>query len=485
MSARAAIDAAPAGPWPDEQPFALHLILRHDGRPLATAQAVATPGPPHVAARATVDLLRKASRDPAIRELPPDVAAEGLRHTTLELDWALPPVPITAADLTLAASTLDPAADGLALRQGDRWFLRFPSEMRMTGAAATQDTLHELALLAGLTPEEIDHGRRAGTIGLYRFETLTLAQPPGESIPRLFDRARSDRVWTGSAQQLDSLLDRAGSNLVGRAWQEPEDGAWHIADTYRPPSDGYDALEAAPRDTALAALALARFAFAPGVDARLAETARARSADLIASTPRTDPVVLALVAHAGDALSPSEKGTLRSILQGESAPLIDRVLAATVLEQDPQSKDAILSLMNTLESCSTTELEDLLPWIVWLSDEHQRRLEPKLMETVSRLETRLQPDDRRPCCAAVMLRQAAALPRIVPITHPANAQALSLLNRLCVDESAARWFRVPKKAFGGVQLAPWDERMPIWAQAMGILLMCDTLMQITDDEVTP
>ena len=237
VSVRAHIDDASSASWPEDRPFAVHLILRHDGRPLASSSGMALPDGQHPVQSAAEALRKKALDDSTIRGLPEALQAEGLRSTTLELEYSGQPEPLRGATLEQLAASLDPARDGIALRTPDGWHLRFPSQMRMVGSAATPKALQQLAMVAGLKLDKLESLRRTGAIGVYRFETIDLLQHHADSMPSPYERGQPNRIWSGGRDAIVQLTERVGRHLINRTWSHQTDtheqirlgGTYHLS----------------------------------------------------------------------------------------------------------------------------------------------------------------------------------------------------------------------------------------------------------------
>ena len=478
MRARAAVDAGDATMLADH-PADLHgvrLVLRHDGRPLAAAAAAKATGESTPLQTATQNLLEKARADGALAELPTAIVTEGLARTTLELDAAGPLTPMTATNLADAASDLNPAADGVALRVGDQWHLRYPSALRMSGAAATLEMLVGLAAVAGFTPESLDSARRTGTATLYRFQTITLVQCGDELSPRVYERGRESSLWHTSREATLAQLSRVGQHLLLQCWDDPDGELLHVGGDYVPPHNHCQPVHATARDHAFVALALRRLSAIPGLPEQLNVSSRLAADALEAQLGTDDPVIVAVRSQ----LDPtSNMDSVRILLSDDTAPRVERAIAAWALAGNTADHEAVKALIDETAVGPRQQLFGMLPWIGWADLAQAKSLgQPPRLErlwqglrsvTLNEVNPRTATADMLPVAAFLASRQKSSADR-----------SLKLLNLLVVGPHESRFFRSPTRAVGGVRLAPWNERMPVWAQALGVLLLCEALEQLDD-----
>jgi hypothetical protein len=483
LAARTAVDAGDAATLVGTHTGlqGVRVVLRVSGRPLAAASAASASGDAQPLLAATRSLIAQARRDGALADLPPDLVVEGLGRTTLELDAAGDFTPMTAATLADAATDLAPAADGVALRVGDTWHLRFPSALRMSGAAATLETLGELAAVAGLTPDALDAARRSGGATLYRFQTITLVQCPGEMMPRAYERGRDSTPWRTDRQAVITQLNLIGQHLLTHCWEDPDGGPLHLGGTYDPPQDRCQPVQAAARDQAFAALALQRLTEVPGVSPELVLSSRLTAASLAGQLSEDDPVLLA-VQSTFDPTTNLE--SVRLLLADEHAPRVERAIAAWTLADTAQDREAVTALLDETASGPRRQLLHMLPWIGWADLRQAESLgqPPRLDRLWQGLSSVTLDTIDSDSVTADMLAVAAFLASVQPTSDGVSSvhRSLQLLDMLVVSPHESKFFRSPERAAGGVRLAPWNERMPVWAQTMGILLLCEAIEHLQE-----
>ena len=478
MRARAAVDAGDAtmiADHPTDLP-GVRLVLRHDGRPLAAAAAAKATGESTPLQTATHDLLEKARADGALAELPTAIVTEGLARTTLELDAAGPLTPMTAANLVDAASDLNPADDGVALRVGDRWHLRYPSALRMSGAAATLEMLVELAAVAGFTPESLDSARRTGAATLYRFQTITLVQCGDELSPRVYERGRETSPWNTSREAILAQLSRIGRHVLLQCWDDPDGELLHVGGEYVPPHDHCQPVQAAARDHAFVALALHKLSAVPELPEQLNISGRLAADTIAAQLASDDPVIVAVRSQ----LDPSTNlDSVRVLLSDNTAPRVERAIAAWALAHNAADHEAVIALLDETAVGPRQQLFGMLPWIGWADLAQAKSLNqpPRLDRLWQGLSSVTLKDVDSRTSTADMLPVAAFL---ASVQKSSADRSLQLLDLLVVGPHESRFFRSPTRAVGGVRLSPWNERMPVWAQTLGILLLCEALEHLDD-----
>ncbi len=73
--------------------------------------------------------------------------------------------------------------------------------------------------------------------------------------------------------------------------------------------------------------------------------------------------------------------------------------------------------------------------------------------------------------------------------RPVTAIGSAVCGNGVVDLNEAQFYPAPSTMQGGVRLSPWDERMPIWAQAMAIMMLHEALkampVTVQSGEMTP
>jgi hypothetical protein len=473
MTARAAIDHADARDIQDVPGLeGVHLVLRHDGRPVATSSQLRAEGSTNPLADAVASLLDQARRDSAVQDLPPALFHAGLASTTLELDAAGPLMPLQVRDLHRAGHDLDPATSGLALRVGDAWTIRFPSALRMSGAAATVDMIGELAAVAGLTPAELTDARQRGQATVYTFQTVDLVQLPGELGPRHFQRGVGQRRWTDEPRPAVAALTLAGRHLVDRLWATPDEGAWVLGGTYHPNDDRWRPMDAPPRERAFAAVALQRLSDIPALPDPLRRQAADRADGLASALPSDDPVIEAAKVAMGRS---ADTRLVRDLLQDASAPLVERAIAAWALASAGQQPEEVAAFLDQVALLPPSTTLQGLPWIGWTDSLISgATTEPRRMEDLWRGLERVALSDLSPeKITADVLPVAAFLASETQAAGGQSTPTLRVMQLLLVDAGEAAYYRSPERMAGGIKLAAWDERMPLWSQTMGILALCE------------
>jgi hypothetical protein len=441
----------------------------------------------------------------AIRQLPTSLIEEGLKRTTLEAETCGAFQPLPGGPLHAIAESLDPATSGIAIRVGDDWHVRFPSALRMTGSAATQSTLHELAAVAGLTPDELVQSSEDGRATIYRFDTIDLMQLEGDRTPRVFSRGNMQATWSCDRTSATELLGEIAAHLKGHVQHGlvGTEGIRVLGGDFVPHADRYAPLDANPRDKALFSWAMAVVAKTPGTDPTLAESAHDWSRLPIppSATARDEIVASAFrTALLGEPSAEDLELLVDAVADADVQPAT-RAVAAWALAGHSPSHSALDCFLEEVRAWSPSTLMDMLPWLGWadMRVATSQSMPPRLADFWNLLAMRTMAsvqDDVTPTAdflpLAAFLASVADDKRVIPLeSQPAMIDAvcrsLTMLHQLVVGADESRFYRGNSR--GGVRLALWNERMPIWAQCMAILVLTEAVDLLPDtlqrEEHTP
>lgn len=457
----------------------VQVVLRHRGRPVGSAWALDTTADDPLR-KAVSQAMSRALADPALSALTPELQRAAFVHITVEVETAGVLTPLSAGSLETAAADLHPGRDGLALRVGDQWDARFPSALRSSGAAATIDELRGMALVAGMTPAELDDARRAGRASIYRFNTIDLDQCGTRDGPDVVTRGGAEPPRQPDRASLKHAAALVTTHILDHCWRPTPDGPLRAGGTYLPHADHTEPIVASDADHLVLAAALARIARSGVLDDMLADRALRTAGELATVEAGTSPSIQALraVAHAEGVpgVTVDEHVTL-AVLQDEGAPIAARAMCAWCRPTSPQA-DVFL---NSLSEAHAGELLDALPWIA-LADE--RRINagspPLLWSRLEHLRRSLDArrvsipgdaahggyafDDSLASVNAVSMRPATWL-------AASDLYTQSWLLGTIVHEDDAACMRSGQRALGGVRFAPWDERQVPWVQALMLVAL--------------
>lgn len=472
----------------------VHITLSHNQRPVAWATSTTWGGATHPIAQATMGAMQSARRDPLVRDLPRPLQDDALTRLAVEVEIAGPLEPITAPTLRDAANALLPATDGIALRINRQWFIRFPSYLRMTGDGATYEELKSLAIAARMTPSELDAARRSGQATLYRFKTVDLLQDAHKDPARLYIRGEESPRVEYDRESLIALGQRVANRLASQLVTPDLD----LEDA--PPSflmGDYDAAagrhistKAPLRDHMLAALAFTKWKIATDADA---EQWAAVTQALTMTTSKTDlkdPIDAAMYAMLIRSAilpdDPTHGDIALEIADRQDLPLTVRAIAGLGLP--PQSPIIEEVLMDGKEA-EPEQLFNALPWIGWLDLQNaMTKGQPLILNDQWRTIEYMLEDRQRdtgPLQGAIgfnehvesisahMLRPLAFYLSLPAKPAPWTVDAMTFVSTLIVP-SAHHPFRGAASA-DGIRLAPWDDRMPVWTQAMTLLCLSELL----------
>ena len=511
-----------SGEWPDvddheSQPSRVGLagvstVLRLDGR--TVGRAMAFTDEPAILRRATGKAFAQAMSDPAFASLPETLKAKAASTFTLELEFASPPEPLLGRTFAAAIKRLRPGIDGIALRRGESWAYAFPGRMLATATAGSPtSTMLRLAAELGLPPKDLDQLRLIDDVGLYRFETLRLAQAKPTSLPFEVRRAGvTVKTQADPAAFTASIIAHLAHHRVERGSGEENRPAF-LGD-FNPIADRHDPIEALPRERAMVAWALANAASSTGVPDAARHNARTLAVELLATlpSPPARDTTTALAVLAASALRQSEDPideiVERVLREGGEVLLIkeacdDRAFC-------PLLAAAVASLPTSIENIEERIAEgwrDATPEFMvanldWLALA-ERSLARRTGETSERVGL------LRDIALMLVARQHAnfatadlngAIPINAQAKHRIDARSLRLgvalqilsdlgaaipetahegmlrfARQLQMSEQDARLHRGYRKGVGGICEAPWDPSQPLASNAIALLLSTENL----------
>jgi len=371
---------------------------------------------------------------------------------------------------------------------------------------------------------------------LYRFEALHLAQTAPQAPPVFL--YRGDRLATladVAPAKLDDLGDAMARHLAQRFF--PGDAALGFLNMYEPWTGDYEEPLVAPAfEQGLAALALARWARVNDDAAARAAAQRALTelAKVHASeeAPEADLVAAAAFTLAwielGDDAPKSAKaaarrcaGALRDWMEA-GEPLAETgaaraAVAAAAMAELARGSDLVAIersgaeaiVREILRTTDAGSLPALMPWIVWAESTLAPEDEPIKSAPALRsfrdaawahqvAPADVGPDGQDLVGGIVFTRGGGALPswqtlrplaglatmlgerrltteEELPMEAARLLLSLRFTRQLAAGEATAHMYADGERARGGVRLAPWDQRMPLEATALGLLTVAEAL----------
>lgn len=375
--------------------------------------------------RAVGRALGQVLSDHAVNKLPHDIRDEIGVSLTLEMDVAGPFIPLPGRTFDQIASRLEPGVDGIAMRKGESWAVRFPAQMMaMNNARNIAGLLRGMAAGLGFPGHSLRDIQRQDSITIYRFRTIHLAQSTPSGFP--FQTYRSDEYVTlpditlvRIVEIADGIADHLYSRLWPRQWPGADGDEYRkppgLKGDYNPVADDYKPLVAPIMEQALAAFALLEYA-----QTRLADQSRSTKARQIAQgilldlsmlegpnrEGLKDPIACAALMYAFCAMADDESAptlialrdeAMRQILEclqphGEFrvtladgkkrdiAPHGQAMLAGALsrvyeskLDPTLESKIVRQAIDAAWQSVSVPQQVTLLPWIGWAETDYTRR----------------------------------------------------------------------------------------------------------------
>ncbi|MBL0927474.1 MAG: hypothetical protein IBJ11_07465 [Phycisphaerales bacterium] len=462
---------------------------------------------------------------------------ETAARLTIDVQLAGTLEPLVGETFAAAGAALSPGLDGVAARVGGTIAGVFPGAMLSSGRLPDQG-LRVAAGELGLPPLDLEDLRAKHGLTVYRFAARHIAQPsPGVEPMFLTRGGRVVSTAEIGGPYLRGLSNGLARHLLKHAWPGKEPHG--LLGDYNPLLNEFEPLIAPPFEQALAAIALARFAAAPGVDADLAKRcgwlARRVVEDLADVTPQeTDPMVRPLDAAAwllAQDLAPGpagskdlsatvEKARARvlgcagSDAQWREHPPFARAFMAWALAEHAAQAGSPESFARAAEqrtrelwtSTAPAEFVDQMPWLAW-AELRLARGKPDVPAGVALRSVRadiarfqVREDDAGADADLIggirlgiggpptwqSLRPAALLATMLGdarLTEPDELsgelstliRSLRFLAQLTIREPEGHMARDPSRALGGVRLALWDQRQPLGANALALLTLCDTL----------
>lgn len=476
-------------------------------------------------AAAALPVERDALRQENLRALAPQLM--------IDVQLAGPLQPIVAQTLTDASLSVSPGRQGVAVRVGERVEAVFPGFMLSTNMTPGDGMIAALGLL-GLAPQELETLKKESGLILYRFDVQHVAQRSAGAPPMFLTRGgRLVNTRDITPRSLREFGDQLAANLVSRQW--PGEEPFGLLGTYLPWLDEYD--EAAPAnatDQALAAFALARWAEVSHNRPEMRDGSVAASRWVLnkladvgegETSPHENAAASSLMAMASLTLRRLESrepppAAAMSIAPPEEdvvyAPPVEAIRAnAVAMTASVQGHQGLASyaegkVRKLFGSTAPAQLPTLMPWLGWadlllhqddsaIPSAIALREFRNLVEEHQLARTDVSATGDEDLVGGVVFTRAdAAIPTwhtIRPLIFVATMlgdprltstdersrhfvrllEGLRFVRQLTVDEATCHMFPNPDRALGGVRLALWDQRQPVDATALALLLVAETL----------
>jgi hypothetical protein len=285
---------APESRLPIRGARAVCVILRRNGRVMGSAWD--GEGDDLMVRRAAGRALADVLSNPAVSAMSDDVRTAIGPSLLVELEVAEEPRPLLGETFERMSQSLELGVHGVALRAGERWAWSFPSIMRLSNAASeVERQLPGLAAELDLATGSPGALAQVGA-SFYAFRTMNLVQTlPNRSPISTIAGEQVVEESSVNAASMAAFADALALHLMQRQWPEKE--PLGLLGDYNPISDEYDPLIAPPLEQALAALALAQYAQAPGVNRDIAAGAGAAAVKILADLGTIDESEVSPFAH--------------------------------------------------------------------------------------------------------------------------------------------------------------------------------------------
>ena len=440
---------------------------------------------------------------------------------TLEMDFAHSPERIRATSLDSVLAGIRPGIDGLLMRRGESSYAVFPAEM-LAFDARPSSALVSLLSESGVPMDSVDMEIGNGTIRIWRFETLHVAQAMRNGAPTFLYRG-SRPVPLGSINEAEirRMATSLAEYLERTTVPYPADPRCRILlGDYAPHSDRRLQDNAGTSEYGLAALALLKYSALSSVGAEAASAARTTAIGLLSLLARDEGSRLAVSQDARIAalacLSLKEVGASEMTeeltqLAASARSGVERALRSNgqfAEELSPEDRALVAEALGTREALDAAwlsvgvELQPLLmPWICFgemnLAGPDQtiqpraalRRLREQVLAGPPGAETgkaeqedlagalhyraTQEPDWRAAhlvTFCALMLGKADCTPAPERVGEIINLQrSLRFLRQLQVRDADRYRVRNPDYAMGGLRSSVCDQTMPTAGSAAALL----------------
>lgn len=364
------------------------VILRLDGRAVGTGAD--WKGDDLMLRRAVGQAVAKALGDETIRRVRADAGDRVTVRLSLEIELAGPLLPLIGRTIAEASARVVPGRDGLVVRRGDAAFYAFPSRMLVTDSAnRTAGAITALLVDAGLPAKDLNEYDTAERVGLARFASIRLRGDKPADMPEVIERGGRAIALAEITPGLTRVLAmRLVARLAGQVALDESATRAMLRGTLDPTRGEYDPAFASPRQTALAAVALAEAGASKAIPAAMAQKARECAALLVrtlSGLPEAQRVVpvdsLCAIAgstclEAGDPLlatlsarAATEFDRQREL--GDAGPAAATAFAAlAVAHTDPargaaRAADAVRELLRQSSTRPSVILQSALP-LAWI-----------------------------------------------------------------------------------------------------------------------
>ncbi|MEL6498547.1 MAG: hypothetical protein AAFQ31_08460 [Planctomycetota bacterium] len=415
---------------------------------------------------------------------------------TIALELAGAPVPIDEATYTEISAAISPGMEAVAVGLGRQADAVFPLEMLFTGQQAGGAASR---LVSELTGDAMMGGRQPGGLvadagaSFFRLRTTAVAQVKPDEPPRVLYRG-------GRLVELRDVASRAALEQFAdelAAWLARQGGVG----TYMPTNA--TVLEAPTEATA----ALRVFALSRAID-RLDEAVAATVREQVGAMEPGHPIAGALVDLARHELG-LEPRFVTTI--ADDVPRVTRAINAYALARvgDHASAGEVVADLRRVDNAS--QLVGVMPWLGWAEIEFAGDGDipsaialRQMREIVTGFQLTLSDAgaDNLDLVGGVVFtsgtvplptwqtaRPIAFLATMLGderLTEPGEVDAelvnvlhsIRFLRQLSASEVEGFMYREPAEAVGGVRAATWDQRMPIDATAMALLVVVETLESI-------
>ena len=500
------------------------VVLRHNGALLGYGEAFGDNQDLLILAANIA--LGEARKNAILRKLPEDIRNHAVSSIGIEVGIASEIIPIPSKNLEKAAKKIITSVDGIAVRRGDSWDYRLPSQMTLSPFRSTVNHFEGMCIKVGApAAAAIAHQFSSNeNITFYRLKfTAAYQHAKGERVQLLYRGDELVSLMKLQQEGIQEVADLLASYLINSLWQGDE--AFGITGTYQPETDRLNTIFAPVISQAMAAEALLNYSSIPKcLHKQNAVDAYKRIMNDLAIVNKNESPITGVVEQSfvvlasGSGITLSENATSMiancrdAVIKAAkqmvneanipSKPLVRGVLSAAIAHVAKQEHSFTSLAEKVIEACITAtndnEQTALIPWIAQASVDTTKLGGKVNIEFIKELRSNALssqvtdnsiPDllggyslttkegsivDARGIRVIPMLAELLPVETYTPLGNRFDELQTMLLSarftsQLTTTTERSNRFPNPNRAVGGVRSSPWDATMRPEAAAMALI----------------